>query len=162
MINIKKADTLVVRTASLNDASKLSHLYKTVWDEQKGKFPDELLHARQPDVNMMRQWLCKETYFIVEDTKKIIGVVGCFMQFRCCKLIHMAVLKNYRRKGLGSMLLAKVDEFAKKNNANKIWLDTSSRLKESIAFYQKAGFRLVGELKRHFWGEDIVLFEKLL
>jgi GNAT superfamily N-acetyltransferase len=158
----KRIDNLVVRKANLNDAPKLSYLYKTVWDEQKGKFPDELLHARQPDENKMKQWLCKETYFMVEDTKKTIGVVGCFMKFGCCKLIHMAVLKNYRGKGIGSALLAKVYEFAKKNNAHKIWLDTSSRLKDSISFYQKAGFRLVGELKKHFWGEDIVLFEKLL
>lgn len=158
----ENTDNFAVRTASFEDASKISQLYKMVWDEQKGKFPDELLYARQPDENEMKKWLCKETYFVAEHNERIIGIVGCFMEFGNCKLVHMAVLKGYRRKGIGSALLAKVKEFARKNNANKIWLDTSSRLKESIEFYRKKGFRSVGELKRHFWGEDIVLFEKLL
>ena len=160
--NNKNTDNFTVRTTSFEDAYQISQLYKVVWDEQKGKFPDELLHALQQDENGIKKWLSKETYFAVEHNNKIIGIVGCFIEFRNCKLVHMAVLKGYRKKGIGSALLAKVEEFARKNNANKIWLDTSSRLTESIEFYRKKGFRLVGELKKHFWGEDIVLFEKLL
>ena len=160
--NTENSNNYAVRTASFEDAPKISQLYKKVWDEQKGKFPDELLYARQPDENEMKKWLYKETYFTVKHNDRLVGVAGCFMEFRNCKLIHMAVLKRYRRKGIGSALLEKVEQFARTNNANKIWLDTSSRLKESIEFYKKKRFRLVGELKRHFWGEDIVLFEKLL
>ena len=151
-----------VRTASIEDALNISHVYKIVWDEQRGKFPDELLKDRQPDENEMKKWLCKQTYFVVESNKRIVGVAGCFIEFNNCKIIHMAVLKDYRGIGLGSLLLEKIEEFAKKNNTNKIWLDTSSTLKKSIEFYKKKGFRLVGELKKHFWGEDIVLFEKLI
>jgi GNAT superfamily N-acetyltransferase len=151
-----------MRKASIEDAYEISLLYKVVWDEQKGSFPEELLHARQPDRTEMEKWLSRETYFVAEVNRKIVGVVGCFMEFGNCKLVHMAVLKEFRGKGIGGMLIEEVEKFARRNNANKIWLDTSTRLKESIEFYKRKGFRLVGKLKKHFYGEDILLFEKLL
>ena len=152
----------VIRTSSVEDAPHISFLYKMIWDEQEGNFPDELLQARQPSINETRRWLNKETYFVAEVDKRIVGVVGCFMEFGNCKLVHMAVLKEFRRKGIGTALLEEVEKFAGKNNAYKIWLDTSMSLKESIEFYKSKRFRIVGELEKHFWGEDILLFEKLL
>jgi len=150
------------RKAELKDADSLSLLYKKVWDEQKDLFPDELLRARQPNYNEMKKWLSKETYFICEVNENIIGVVGCCMEFGNCKLVHMAVLKEYRRMGIGSKLLEKVEQYAKKKSALKIWMDTSTRLIEAIEFYQKKKYRIVGELQKHFWGEDIILLEKIM
>ena len=155
-------DNFIIRIAGVEDASLISFLYKLVWDEQKGSFPVELLNARQPGKNEMKRWLARETYFVADSNNKIIGVVGCFMEYGHCKLVHMAVLEKYRGKGIGSLLLEEVEKFARKNNANKIWFDTSTRLKESIKFYKNKDFRIDGELKKHFWGEDILLFEKLL
>ena len=149
-----------IQNASEQDSSKISELYKIVWDEQKGKFPDELLDARQPDEKEMKRWIKRENYSIAEKNNKIIGVVGYFMEYGNCKLVHMAVLKEFRGHGIGYKLLTEVEEYAKQNHAYKIWLDTSTRLKESIKFYTKNGYKIVGELKKHFWGEDIILLEK--
>ena len=151
-----------IRNAVLDDASQISALYKVVWDEQKGKLPDLLRLDRQPNQNKMREWLSNEHFFVAELKNHVIGVAGCYMEHGVCKMVHMVVDKDHRNKGVGTMLVSKVEEFARKNNANKIMLDTSSRLEASIAFYKKKGFRMVGELKKHFWGEDIILFEKLL
>lgn len=158
----KSMVNFTIRDATFKDAAQLSLLYKIVWNEQRDRFPNKLLHARQPNLTEMQEWLSRETYFVAVVEERIIGVVGCVMNFDNCKLIHMVVQKEYRKKGIGSALLEEVVTFANKNNAFKIWLDTSTRLKDSIKFYKSKGFRLVGTLKKHFWGEDIVLFEKIL
>jgi GNAT superfamily N-acetyltransferase len=153
---------MLIRKAVGDDAFELSKLYKKVWDEQKGCFPDGLLQARQPDEHGMKAWLSKETYFVAITNKTIVGVVGCFMEHGTCKAIHMVVDKTWRGKGIGSTLLNTVEEFAREHQAHKLWFDTSTRLVDAIHFYKHKGFRVAGELQRHFWGEDIVLFEKLL
>jgi ribosomal protein S18 acetylase RimI-like enzyme len=150
------------RKAGFEDSGSISSLYFEVWKSMKGIFPDELLYARQPDKKKMREWMQKETYFICELKNQVVGAVGCFMEFGNCKLIHMAVLNEYQQNGIGSKLLEKVEHYAKKNNALKIWMDTSVRLTIAIDFYKKNNYEIVGKLKKHFWGEDIVIFEKLL
>jgi len=152
---------LVIRTATRDDASEISLLYKKVWDEQRGSFPDELLRARQPDEHEMKEWLSKETYFVAVVRETIVGVVGCSIEHGACKAVHMAVEKAFRGKGIGSALLNEVEEFARNHQARKLWFDTSTRLIDAIQFYKHKGFRVVGELQRHLWGEDILLFEKL-
>jgi len=153
---------LVIRTATRDDASEISLLYKKVWDEQRGSFPDELLRARQPDEHEMKGWLLKETYFVAVVRETLVGVIGCSIEHGTCKAVHMAVDKACRVKGIGSSLLNAVEEFAREHQARKLWFDTSTWLIDAIQFYKNKGFRVVGELQRHFWGEDILLFEKLL
>ena len=153
---------LAIRRADKNDALELSKLYTQVWDEQKGKFPDELLKARQPDEKEMIKWLEKELYFIASHHNKTIGVIGCKIQYNTCKAIHMVIAKEYRGKGIGTLLLDMLEHYSKNSNLTKIWFDTSTRLIQAIEFYKKRGYREVGILHKHLWGEDIILFEKIL
>jgi GNAT superfamily N-acetyltransferase len=160
--NIHKINNFTIRKANLNDSLQISDLYQNVWDEQKGRLPDELLKDRQPDEIEMINWLKKETYFVAVINEKIIGVVGCFMQQANCKLIHMVILKPYRGQGIGSELLDTVTKFAIKNNALKIWLDTNPKLTKAIKFYETHGFEIFEKSNKHFWGEDIIFLEKIL
>lgn len=57
-----------------------------------------------------------------------------------CKLIAMAT--DVLGKGIGSALLLKVEEKAKKERCEKIWLITTNDNLEAIAFYNKKGYRL--------------------
>ena len=105
----------------------------------------------------------KEQYYIaITPNNEIIGVIGCLIEYGHCKLIHMAVLKEFRWKRIGSLLLQKAESYAKENKASKIWLDTSTRLTKSIIFYQRKGFKSIGEHEKYLLGDDIILFEKIL
>jgi GNAT superfamily N-acetyltransferase len=161
-MSYKKINNIIIRTAKKSDTIKISKLYKDVWDEYKNKFPNELLKARQPNSKIMENWIKNEKYYVADLDNQIIGIIGCFMEYGNCKIIHMAVLKDFRKLGLGYKLLKKAENFAIQNNAMKIWFDTSTRLKDSIKFYKSNNYKIIGELKKHYWGEDILLLEKLL
>lgn len=151
-----------IKLARGSDAVEISALYKRVWDKYSGKFPDELIRARQPSADQMKEWIRHDTYFVAKEGTRIVGVMGCSLKHGTCLLMHMAVDKRYRKRGIGSALTRKAINYAEENGAIKVWLDTTPRLKEAIALYEKHGFVRRGHLKKHYWGEDIYLYERIL
>ena len=56
----------------------------------------------------------------------------------------------------------KAISYGKENGAVKVWLDTTPSLKEATALYEKQGFVRCGHLRKHYWGEGIYLYERML
>jgi len=151
-----------IEAAKESDAVKIAALYKRVWDEYCGKFPTELVRARQPSAEQMRKWMRLDTYFVAKEGSRIIGVMGCSLKHGTCLLMHMVVDKRDRKRGIGSALTKKAIDYARENGAIKVWLDTTPRLKEAISLYEKHGFVRCGHRKKHYWGEDVYLYELML
>jgi predicted GNAT family N-acyltransferase len=63
------------------------------------------------------------------------------MHGKKAKIGRMAVLKKYRRKGIGAVLLKRGIAAAKSRGARKIFLHAQVPV---IEFYEKMGFRCVG------------------
>lgn len=144
------------------DAAEIAALYKKVWNEYKDKFPYELVRARQPSVKQMKEWMREDAYFVAKIGSQIVGAMGCSLKQGTCLLMHMVVDRRYRKRGIGSALTEKAINYAQKNEATKVWLDTTPRLNEAMALYEKHGFVRCGHLRRHYWGEDIYLYELVL
>jgi len=151
-----------IEVAKESDAANIAVLYKRVWDEYGGKFPDELVKARQPSAEQVKEWTKLDTYFVAKEGPRIIGVMGCSLKHGTCLLMHMVVDERYRKRGIGSALTKKAVDYARENGAIKVWLDTTPRLKEAMALYEKHGFVRRGHLRKHYWGEDIYLYELML
>jgi len=151
-----------IERAEKHDASEITSLYKRVWDEYRGEFPDELVKARQPTTEQMKGWMRHDAYFVVRDGHRIVGVVGCSLMHGTCLLMHMVVDKEHRKRGIGSALTEKAIEYARENGAVKVWLDTAPRLKEAMSLYERFGFVRCGHLRKHYWGEDIYFYELML
>jgi hypothetical protein len=54
-----------------SDAAEIATLYKKVWDEYKGKFPQELVRARQPSVEQTKEWMRQDAYFVAKTALKL-------------------------------------------------------------------------------------------
>jgi len=151
-----------IEQARRRDAVEISSLYKRVWDEYKGRFPDELVNARQPTAEQMREWMRHDAYFVAREGSRIVGVVGCSLIHGTCLIMHMVVDKGHRKRGIGSALTERAIRYAKEGRAVKVWLDTTPRLEEAISLYEKFGFVKCGHLRKHYWGEDVYLYELML
>jgi predicted GNAT family N-acyltransferase len=55
---------------------------------------------------------------------------------------RVAVLKNYRRQGIGSMLMHSLEESAKSNGLRRIWFHSQV---SAVPFYLSLGYRPYGE-----------------
>jgi GNAT superfamily N-acetyltransferase len=66
-------------------------------------------------------------------------------------VIWLAVIANFQKIGIGSLLLRKYERIAKKQEIHKINLWTYKR---NLSFYKKNGYKLAGFIPKAYYGVD--------
>jgi predicted GNAT family N-acyltransferase len=82
-------------------------------------------------------------HLLALEAGKAIGTARIVMRRAGAKVGRMAVLKSYRRKGIGTKLLKRAVGMARERGAQKIYLHAQV---SAIAFYESMGFRCAGPL----------------
>jgi len=59
------------------------------------------------------------------------------------------IIKSFRRKGLGSIIMEYINKIMEKHSCKKIYLDVSKNNEIALAFYQKYGFKFLGKAKNN-------------
>lgn len=103
-------------------------------------------------------------YIIAEENNKIAGLVTLFFhglpKHELAELDRIAVLSDYRGKGVARELFNKLIEHAnkelKKHNKKlrKLFLMTHSSNKRAHKFYEKLGMKHESTLKDHFYKQE--------
>jgi predicted GNAT family N-acyltransferase/gamma-glutamylcyclotransferase (GGCT)/AIG2-like uncharacterized protein YtfP len=83
----------------------------------------------------------RAVHFLATISGNAIGTARIVMRRGSAKIGRMAVLKSFRRGGVGKKLLKHAVACAKKLGAKKIYLHAQVAV---IGFYKRAGFRCVG------------------
>jgi GNAT superfamily N-acetyltransferase len=97
----------------------------------------------------------------VSEGRAIIGGAIGESKFDWLIVQHLWVADGSRGKGLGSVLMAKVEALARKRRCVGIHLDTFSF--QAPAFYRKLGFKRFGRIADHPRGHSrIYLYKRLL
>tara|TARA_B100001123_G_scaffold376258_1_gene442789 strand:+ start:188 stop:619 length:432 start_codon:yes stop_codon:yes gene_type:complete len=83
-------------------------------------------------------------HLIVLNSNEIVGTGRFYYDndLRDYKLGRMAVLNNFRSQGIGSKILIKIEEIAKKKNVPKIILEAQA---DKLDFYFKHGYKIHGD-----------------
>jgi len=80
--------------------------------------------------------------FIYKSNDKIIGLITYKIEDDECEIVSLdSKLEN---KGLGTSLINKVIEYARKVRCKRIWLITTNDNTKAIRYYQKRGFEWIG------------------
>jgi len=80
-------------------------------------------------------------HFLATSSGRAVGTARLVIRGKKAKIGRMAVLKKYRRKGIGAAVLKRVITAAKRRGARIIFLHAQMTV---IEFYEKMGFRCVG------------------
>jgi predicted GNAT family N-acyltransferase/gamma-glutamylcyclotransferase (GGCT)/AIG2-like uncharacterized protein YtfP len=83
----------------------------------------------------------RASHFLATVRGRAVGTARVVIRHGGAKIGRMAVLKSYRRKGVGKTLLKRAIVNARKLGAEKIYLHAQVPV---IEFYEKMGFRCVG------------------
>ena len=81
---------------------------------------------------------------IFDDNNNIIGVGRIHFLEDAAQIRYMAIIKEFRSKGLGSKLIKVLEDIALQNNMKKIFLN--SRIK-AVDFYIKNGYKKIKSVK---------------
>ena len=105
----------------------------------------------------------KTTYDIValDSNNQIIGKLDSFTEAGVAHISNILVSKDKRGQKVGTELMLKAEEFAKKFGAHKIFLRTGKDW-SSTDFYKSLGYKITGEFLNHSFHQDFVIFTKFL
>jgi|SRR5688572_6375371 len=94
--------------------------------------------------------------FLARCNNEIVGSAALIKtQDGTFELAKMAVVNNYRKQGIGQLLIKTCLDKAKDLNAHKILLFSNHQLKAALALYEKYGFTYVPVKDSHFATADI-------
>jgi GNAT superfamily N-acetyltransferase len=156
------AKPIVVERLTHLDVNDICSMYKRVWDGFKGDLAAELVKSWQPTPLEFTSWMEGVTYFAARRDGKLIGAIGCEINDGSCRLVNLAVDHDSRRQGIATALTQAAIEWARHNASHSIWVDALARFTEATGVFTSTGFVECGILHRHYWNEDVRLFELLL
>ncbi len=94
----------------------------------------------------------------------VIGFVNASIVLDECTINNIAILPNYRKKGIAPLLLITLENTCRERGANSITLEVRISNHAARRLYKKAGFDDVG-LRKGFYKkpyEDAILMTKYL
>lgn len=119
-----------------------------------------------------------ELFYVAEFKGKIIGYVMAQLEDsnrrsflipapeligkgKIVHLLSIAVLEEYQRRGVGSLLLERVIESSKKLEASRIYLEVRVSNTRAQNLYRKYGFKILTKLAAYYMdGEDAYVMVK--
>ena len=100
-------------------------------------------------------------YIAVENDKAIGLIIGCifpydeydYLDYKCPnrgEIIELIVSKKVRSKGVGNMLISKMEDYFKNNNCEYVLVDVFAYNENAIKFYDRHGYhsRMYNNIKK--------------
>jgi len=161
---------LKIRFASVEDCENLQSCLIRTWESLREWLPaffvdPELRSMHEPEESKKLQERIEnkdEILLIAEESHQIVGMALGRKTSGVCSLGFLAVIKEYRGRGVGSKLLNRFIREGRKRKAHKIWLFTSPYFMPAIRLYIKNGFLPEGFLRKHTRGLDLIIYSKFL
>ncbi len=109
-------------------------------------------------------FLMRETdsFYVAEENGQIIGYVISSVRNGKGNIVSIAVLPEFRRKGIGSKLMEESLNFLLKK-VDYVELQVRVSNEEAIGFYRKLGFEEAGFIPNYYLdGEDALIMSKTI
>ncbi len=125
-----------IRRLNENDLESLVKLYNQFWDEKSNLAKMKKIFKELKD-NPEYIFLCATIDKVVVGS--VLGIICEELYGECRPFLIMEDLivdKNYRNKGIGKALMAKIHSFAKESNCTQIQFITEVEREATILFYE--------------------------
>ncbi len=104
------------------------------------------------------------SYFVLKNEQKtnnIIGYIATSHVIDTMDIISIVIKKNYQRKGLASLLIKYILNFAKINNITNILLEVRITNTPAQKLYEKHGFKIINKRKNYYKNpiEDAIIYK---
>jgi ribosomal protein S18 acetylase RimI-like enzyme len=102
-------------------------------------------------------------FVVVDDQDHVLGMGGFKpVSPDAVEVLRVRVHPATTRRGIGRMLMARIEERAFELGYGAITLDTATNQPEAVAFYEGLGYRELRRESRREWTWTLVYFEKVL
>ena len=159
----KLQETFELRKFTLNDLQSVTYINRVCLPENYTDYFFIDLHRRFP-----------ETFIVAEEDGEVVGYIMCRIELGLSSLgfggvmkkghiVSVAVLPEYRRKGVGQALVTKAMEGMKLYNAKQCFLEVRATNTAAIDLYKKLGFQITRTIHGYYAdGEDAYVMSREL
>jgi GNAT superfamily N-acetyltransferase len=112
-------------------------------------------------VDQMPDFYKKEMIYLAKEGDVILGYVTIIIDSAVAQIEPLMVAVGTQGQGIGTKLIAHVEQELKKMNVHKVWLETGTTWK-AREFYIKNEYTERCILPNHTANQDFVLFDKML
>ena len=130
-----------IRNLIKSDLPQLSKLYEQFWGEKSDILKMEEQYSIIESEHSHIILVAESNNIIVGS---VMGIVCNELYGECRPFLvveNMVVDKNFRRQGIGTVLLKELETAAKKLNCTQMILVTESDRTDACSFYEKYGFQ---------------------
>jgi ribosomal protein S18 acetylase RimI-like enzyme len=85
----------------------------------------------------------RQGWWVARQDQTLVGFAHAILDETVCKLDKLYVHPAQQRRGIGAALLHAVEDWARRQQAQRLWLQVNRGNTQAIAAYRKYGFRIV-------------------
>ena len=147
----------------MDDLQKVMHINRVCLPENYTDYFFIELHQRFP-----------ETFIVAEENGEVVGYIMCRIELGLSNfgfsgllkkghIVSVAVLHQYRRKGIGKALVSQALENMRIYNAKQCFLEVRVTNTPAIELYKKLGFEITRTIHGYYSdGEDAYVMTRKL
>ena len=101
-------------------------------------------------------------WLVVTEGEQVVAYVGAQTVIDSSDMMNIAVHPDFRRRGIGEMLVAALEEQLRQRGSKMLLLEVRDSNVPAIALYEKLGFHQVGLRKNYYRNpkEDALILRK--
>jgi len=104
-----------------------------------------------------------DSFLVAIEENRVVGYVSALVHGKDAHVASIAVLKDYRRRGIGSALMSELIKSLKLRRIRIVSLEVRKSNISAIRFYEILGFERIGLIQSYYEnGEDAVVFSMTL
>jgi len=100
-----------------------------------------------------------DSFLVAIEENRVVGYVSALVHGKDAHIASIAVLKDYRRRGVGRGLMSELIKSLKLRHIRTVSLEVRESNTSAIRFYEGLGFERMGVMRSYYEdGEDAVAF----
>jgi len=139
-----KNSNVKIRLAVPNDARAISSILTEAFAEYESLYTKKAFAATTPTREVIKSRFNEGWMWVAVLEEKIVGTVSAVSQNKDLYIRSMAILPVARGNKIGEQLLETIENFAARNDFQRITLSTTPFLNRAIRLYEKFGFVRIG------------------
>ncbi len=142
--------SIEIRKANLQDLSSIQELNNKLFELEYENFDDTLKVGwpfEEEGKEYFENMINNEIVFVAMDEEKIVGYLAgsiceqiSYIKETFAELDNMCIDDEYRRFGIGTLLINRFKDFCKEKKIQNIKVTASAKNSRAIQFYIKNGF----------------------
>jgi GNAT superfamily N-acetyltransferase len=160
---MKQAEPSIrVRPAGSDDVSSVTSVLRESFAEEEPAYTPEAFAATTLTGERVQARMKEGPVWVALRDDAIVGTVSAVLRGEAVYVRGMAVLPAARGHGVGALLLAEAEGFARARGCTRLLLSTTPFLDAAIRLYERAGFRRSGEGPQDLLGTPLFTMVKEL